>query len=105
MKHFFFYLFKAAVHSLIIFIISVFSLHYYAINSKGNHADIYFINLTIFISSILVSNIELALNTRLFNKFHIIAFLILSIGISIGLIWILGFISKNNFYLAEIFKQ
>ena len=83
MSRFVLSIFNGFLHSFIVFFIPLYAAEEGIFTADGQVYDVWSFSITSFTSIIIIVNLKLAINTRLWNKFHYIAMFGLSIGVYI----------------------
>jgi phospholipid-translocating P-type ATPase (flippase) len=81
LNRFILWTFNGIFHSFIVFFIPLYAASEGSLNSKGHGHDLWGFSISSFSSIIIIVNIKLAINTKLWNKFHYICMFGLSIAL------------------------
>lgn len=89
--------FYGIFHSALIFFIPLFAAQRSIMNKSGWNSDFTFFSITSFTCIIFVVNLKLSLTTRLWNIYHAISMILLSIMLYFGFIFIYDVIASTIF--------
>lgn len=81
LQRFLLWVFNGIFHSFIVFFIPLYAATEGTLNDKGYSHDLWGFSISSFSSIIIIVNIKIAINTKLWNKFHFICMFGLSIAL------------------------
>lgn len=95
-RNFIFCMANGFLHSIAVFFIPLYSsIESYSINNDGHNFDMWGFSITSFSCIILIVNIKLALHTRYWNIYHILAILFTSVFPYFGYIFVYDVIAAT----------
>ena len=81
LKRFLIWIFTGTAHSCIVFFIPFYAAEEGIISGNGHNYDQWSFSIASFTAIIIIVNLKLALNTKLWNRFHYVCMFALSIGL------------------------